>query len=148
MPPPDVEVGVVRLVPLREPFINLPFRTVDKVVNALFVGGKNRRIGRMLRTLFSKHGVNENEAIELTNELLSRCDIDPKSTAIMLSMADIKALCFGYKLLCESHTLLKDRMNFSDQQIGLDEAEEALVELDFDSQSVVKVEPPKYVVQF
>ena len=145
MPPPQVEVGVVRLVPLREPFINLPFHLVDRVVNALFLGGKNKYTCKTLKTLFLPHGVNVKEALELTNELLSRCDVDPKTTAVGLSMADIKALCFGYKLLTETHPLLKERgQSMMESEVELD------IDYESDSQSVVvKHEPPpKFVVQF
>ena len=42
VPPPEVEVGVVSLTPLRQPYIQLPYETVDYVVNSLFLPGKNK----------------------------------------------------------------------------------------------------------
>ena len=35
-PPPDVDVGVVHLEPLKEPVIKLPFKLVEKVVRHVF----------------------------------------------------------------------------------------------------------------
>lgn len=36
VPKPDVDVGVVRLTPLKKPIIDLPFNLVEKVVRCVF----------------------------------------------------------------------------------------------------------------
>merc|ERR1712242_108663 len=69
VPPPQVEVGVVKLTPLRQPYINLPYEVVDSVLHALFVGGKNKYIKTTLRTLFTQLGVPMSQTIELVKVL-------------------------------------------------------------------------------
>ena len=44
VPAPEVEVGVMSLTPLRQPYIQLPYETVEHVVNSLFLNGKNKYI--------------------------------------------------------------------------------------------------------
>lgn len=36
VPKPDVDVGVVRLTPLKKPIINLPFNVIEKVIRCVF----------------------------------------------------------------------------------------------------------------
>jgi len=36
VPKPDVDVGVVRLTPLKKPIISLPFNVIEKVVRSVF----------------------------------------------------------------------------------------------------------------
>lgn len=36
IPKPDVDVGVVRLIPLKKPIIDLPFNIIEKVVRCVF----------------------------------------------------------------------------------------------------------------
>ena len=40
VPPPDVEVGVVSLIPLKQPYIELPFGFVNRVVTTVMHGKK------------------------------------------------------------------------------------------------------------
>lgn len=101
VPPPEVDVGVVRLVPLRKPYIDLPYELIDRVLHALFVSGKNRQIKTSLRSLFSPLPLNERK--DLVNELLKQSDLNPEHSAIRLSMEEIKSLCFAWHDMQESH---------------------------------------------
>ena len=105
VPPPEVDVGVVRLVPLRKPYIDLPYELVDRVVHALFVGGKNRFIRTSLRSLFTPLSLNERK--DLVDELLKISDLNPKHSAPKLSMEEIKSLCFAWKHMSDHHPKLK-----------------------------------------
>ena len=40
VPPPKVKVGVVSLVPLKQPYIDLPFEFVNRVVTTVMHGKK------------------------------------------------------------------------------------------------------------
>lgn len=106
VPAPEVEVGVVSLTPLRQPYIELPYETVDHVVNSLFVPGKNKYLRTNLRRLFIPVGASPEMSKNLANELLEKCDIDPTFSAVRLSMDDIKSLCFGFQHLKETHPKL------------------------------------------
>lgn len=117
VPPPDVDVGIVKLVPHRQPYIQLPYPLVDSVISALFVSGKNKFIVSNLKRLFSSQGIiSRPECLNLSKELLTRCDVDPQKSAVHLTMQEIKSICFTYQLMKEAHpSLLKMKDNLSDE---------------------------------
>lgn len=122
VPRPEVDVGVVKLTPLRKPFIDLPYEVVDGVINALFVSGKNKFIRTNLRQLFSKIGMCYEDSVNLTAELLERCDINPETSAVRLSMEDIRALTFGFQHLKETHLKVvkhQNRLSVSDEEAAM-----------------------------
>lgn len=129
VPPPDVDVGVVRLVPLRKPYIDLPYELIDRVVHALFVGGKNRQIRSSLRSLFDP--MSKNEKQDLVDELLKSSDLDPKHSAPRLSMEEIKSLCFAWKHMSDNHRKLKQMVEETElctddaSYINVDDLEES-----------------------
>ena len=43
VPPPDVKVGVVSLIPLKQPYIELPFELINRVVTTV-MHGKRKEI--------------------------------------------------------------------------------------------------------
>merc|ERR1711997_783965 len=106
VPAPEVEVGVVSLTPLRQPYIELPYETVDYVVNSLFLNGKNKYIRTCLRRLFVQLGASAEESSQLANQLLTECDLDPTTSAVRLTLDEIKALCFGFQHMKETHSKL------------------------------------------
>jgi len=140
VPAPEVEVGVVSLTPLRQPYIQLPYETVDYVVNCLFVAGKNKFLRTNLRRLFVPLGVSPEESRNLAKQLLEKCDIDPTSCAVRLSLDDIKSLCFGFQHLKETHPqLIKS-------QLSLEKSKES--EADYYNIETNTEEDLKYVVRF
>jgi len=106
VPAPEVDVGVVSLTPLRQPYIQLPYETVDHVVNSLFLNGKNKYIRTQLRRLFVHLGASAQESTKLANQLLTHCDLDPTLSAVRLTLDDIKSLCFGFQHMKETHPKL------------------------------------------
>ena len=113
VPPPEVDVGVVRLTPLRQPFIPLPFEVVDSVVNALFVSGKNRFVRNTLPKLFLSQGVDLAKARGLALQLLERCDLSPTTNAVQLTLEDIRSLCFGYQHMRETNAAFNSMVHHS-----------------------------------
>jgi len=149
VPPPQVEVGVVKITPLRQPFIQLPYPLIDFVVNTLFLNGKNKYIRTTLKRLFVHSGVTPEESKVLVHELLENCDLNPKTSAIRLSLDDIKTLCFGYQRMNETHELLieksvektRESEEVFDEAAYFNDGEEIFVEKNSDKDS-------KFVVRF
>ena len=119
----------------------MPFYHVDQVVNALFVGSKNRFIRNGLFRLFTPYGYDKPSAIELTHELLNKSDINPEVSAVDLSMDEIRALCFSFKLLQE-----KEKLTLANRDVKNDEEIGALEGFNDDNDNIPT--DPKYVVQF
>lgn len=96
VPPPDVEVGVVKLTPLIEPYIsNLPFAFINKVVTAIFTGKQKQLKNSLAYTLFPK------EKHAMSVRLLNMANIPVDEKAINLTMDEIGSICHAYKRLCE-----------------------------------------------
>ena len=115
---------------------------MDQVVNALFVGSKNRFIRNGLYRLFTPYGYDKPSAMELTHELLSKSDINPEVSAVDLSMDEIRALCFSFKLLQE-----KEKLNLAKSDVKNDEDNVEVLE-GFDDNNENIPTDPKYIVQF
>ena len=79
--------------------------------------------------------------MELTHELLSKSDIDPEVSAVDLSMDEIRALCFSFKLLQE-----KEKLTLANFDVKNDEDIEVLEGFDDSNENIPT--DPKYVVQF
>ena len=125
---------MVRLVPLRKPYIDLPYELIDRVVHALFVGGKNRQIRSSLRSLFDP--MSKNEKQDLVDELLKSSDLDPKHSAPRLSMEEIKSLCYAWKHMSDNHRKLKQMVEETElctddaSYINVDDLEESSNDLE------------------
>ena len=76
--------------------------------------------------------------MELTHELLSKSDINPEVSAVDLSMDEIRALCFSFKLLQE-----KEKLNLAKSD---EDNVEVLEGFDDNNENIPT--DPKYVVQF
>ena len=76
--------------------------------------------------------------MELTHELLSKSDINPEVSAVDLSMDEIRALCFSFKLLQE-----KEKLTLAKND---EDNVEVLEGFDDDNENIPT--DPKYVVQF
>ena len=78
---------------------------MDRILHALFVGGKNRYINSTLRTLFAPLPLHERK--DLVSELLKMSDLNPQHNAMRLSMEEIKSLCFAWHEMQKNHPKLK-----------------------------------------
>ncbi|XP_064487202.1 dimethyladenosine transferase 1, mitochondrial-like [Ornithodoros turicata] len=93
VPKPDVDVGVVKLIPREEPDIKLPFDLVEKVCNCLF-NARQKDYKNTVRNLFPT--THEKEL----NKLLQLTEIDPETKVIQLSVEEIGRICEVYNHFC------------------------------------------------
>lgn len=105
VPAPDVNVGLVSLKPLTKPYIDLPFKMVEKVVTTIF-HGKQKYLYNTIKNLFPPK-----VAAKLTGQMLVLADVNPYEKAINLRMNHLDRLCHAYKFLCEENNGV-DRFNF------------------------------------
>lgn len=94
IPPPDVDVGVVHLVPRKKPFIQLPWKLTTKVNRHLF-HYRQKMCKNTIATLFPTH------MPELVDEMISVTGVSAEKRSFEFSMTEIKNLCFAYHSICE-----------------------------------------------
>lgn len=97
VPKPDVNVGLVTLKPLTKPYIDLPFKMVEKVVTTIF-HGKQKYVYNTIKNLFPPK-----VETKLAGQMLVLADVNPYEKAINLRMKDLDRLCHAYKFLCEEN---------------------------------------------
>jgi len=95
VPAPDVHVGLVTLTPLTRPYIDLPFKMVEKVITTAF-HGKQKQLVNTVRQLFPPA-----VAGKLARQMLQLAQIPEDEKAINLRMRDLDKLCHAYKFLCD-----------------------------------------------
>ncbi|XP_025420529.1 mitochondrial dimethyladenosine transferase 1 [Sipha flava] len=95
IPKPDVDVGVVRLTPLKKPTISLPFGIVEKVVRSVF-NYRQKHCIRGIETLFPKP-VRE----KLASELLLAAAIEPTTRPFQLTVTEFGRICEEYMSICK-----------------------------------------------
>lgn len=100
-PKPEVDVGVVRFIPLVEPLIKCPFSLVEKVNRTLF-HHRQKYCKKTISLLFPK------DKQELTREMIRITEIDPMIEAYQLSVEEIGRICNVYQEFCEKHPELID----------------------------------------
>ncbi|XP_076462656.1 dimethyladenosine transferase 1, mitochondrial-like [Babylonia areolata] len=93
VPPPDVDVGVVHIVPKVRPLIQLPFPLVEKVASHV-CHYRQKYIRRGIETLFPVHRE------DLVEEMFEASGVDPQSRSYMLSVREIGHLCHAYSNIC------------------------------------------------
>jgi len=92
VPPPEVSVGLVKIVPHETPYIQgLPFRTVNKVITGLFLSKKQKVLTSLKRHLIPE--AFRDEAIPIIAEQL---DIPEDRKVFELSMEEISRICHAY----------------------------------------------------
>lgn len=94
VPPPKVDVGVVRLTPLKEPLIPVPYPYVEKLVRQAF-HFRQKQIIRCLETLFPS------DRPELVIQLFKEAGVQPVKQCIQLTMPEFRDLCFVYHRICQ-----------------------------------------------
>jgi len=97
LPKPEVNVGVVHLVPLEQPHIDLPFKMVEKVVRCIF-SFRQKYCIRGVETLFPK-GFHE----EGVPKLFQRADINPHLRPFQLTLPEIGRICHAYNEIIQQH---------------------------------------------
>lgn len=82
VPKPEVDVGVVRIVPLKKPKTNLPFLIVEKVIRHIF-SMRQKYCRRGYGTLFP-----EDNRDDIVKELFYLADVDPLLRPFQLSVEE------------------------------------------------------------
>ncbi|XP_046659654.1 dimethyladenosine transferase 1, mitochondrial [Homalodisca vitripennis] len=90
LPKPDVNVGVVHLVPCENPIIDLPFELVEKVVRCVF-SFRQKYCVRGVETLFPSGSWER-----LIPEMMDRAEVNPKSRPFQLTLPEFGRLCHVY----------------------------------------------------
>jgi len=104
VPRPNVEVGIVKLTPHREPYIkDLSFTFINKVMTAIFHGKQKKLKNSLAHSLFPK----QKQAMSV--RLLDMAKIHAEEKAINLTMDDIGSICYAYKNLCEENEQIDAR---------------------------------------
>jgi len=97
VPPPEVEVGLVRMIPHEKPFIrDLPFSFVNKVVTGLFMSKNMKYLNSIKMNLFPK-SVRD----DVVPSLAKAVDIDHMKTPVQLTMEEISRICYTYKAISD-----------------------------------------------
>jgi len=103
VPPPDVKVGVVSLVPLKQPYIDLPFEFVNRVVTTV-MHGKRKEIKKTVGQLFPSGYMR----LKLTDQLFAMTDLDRSLKPTALTMDDWEQICFAHKQICEDNPSIRN----------------------------------------
>jgi len=100
LPKPDVNVGVVTLTPLVVPYIDQPYKLVDKVVSTV-MNGKRKNLRKTVSKLFP-----HNLSVHLSKRIFAETGLKPEAKPLDLSMSDWARLCNSYaRILVESPSL-------------------------------------------
>ena len=95
VPKPDVDVGVVTLIPYITPLTTLPFDLVEKVMRYIF----------SMRQKYCRRGISnlypEDLREELTLQTFEAADVDPESRSFQLSVEECLRLAQAYSDLLE-----------------------------------------------
>ncbi|XP_030759248.1 dimethyladenosine transferase 1, mitochondrial [Sitophilus oryzae] len=102
VPKPDVDVGVVTLIPLKKPLIDLPFKLVEKVVRTIF-NTRQKYCVKGAQNLFP-----EDKREDLAAKLFILADVNPKTRSFELSNEDFVRICYAYNVLCEECSEIAD----------------------------------------
>ncbi|PAA72377.1 hypothetical protein BOX15_Mlig020955g2, partial [Macrostomum lignano] len=95
LPPAKVDVTVVRLVPLRQPLIPVPYPYVNKLVKHAFAF-PNKSLVACMETLFPP------ERCDLLIRLFAETGTQPQCTPRELSIAQFSDLCQAYHRMCQT----------------------------------------------
>jgi len=102
VPEPDVNVGVVTLTPLTVPYIEKPYKLVEKVVTTVFLG-KRKRLINTVKNLFP-----QSLSKALSRRVLSETGLSASMRPIDLDMSDWSLICNSYeRIIFENPSLMK-----------------------------------------
>ena len=112
-PKPEVDVAVVTLHPLTEPYIQHPFPFVNKVVTNIFQG-KRKKLYNTLPRLFPQ------PMSFLSEVIIEETGLNPMMRAIDLDMNDWSRLCNSYaRILRVNPSLAKYKARVGDPDIEM-----------------------------
>jgi len=100
VPKPEVDVGVVYFTPLKQPYIDLPFPMVEKVVTTIF-HGKQKHLKNTVGQLFPKP-----MAKHFSEQMMAEAGLNDRRRAIDLNMADFSSLCHSYQRIVDENPSL------------------------------------------
>lgn len=95
-PPPQVKVEVVKLTPLIEPRIKVPFEYIEKFNKHLF-HYRNKAVKKSVDTLFP------HDMKDLVDQLFEKADIENDLKPYMLSIEEIGKMCNVYYEMCQDN---------------------------------------------
>lgn len=95
LPKPEVDVGVVTLLPLKHPKTDVPFEVVEKTMRHLF-SMRQKYVRRGIGTLFP-----EEQRDESTDRLFDSADVDPMARSFELSNEECLRLAKSYLEACK-----------------------------------------------
>uniref|UniRef100_A0A1B6KI00 rRNA adenine N(6)-methyltransferase n=1 Tax=Graphocephala atropunctata TaxID=36148 RepID=A0A1B6KI00_9HEMI len=90
LPKPEVDVGVVHLVPREVPVIDLPFPLVEKVVRCVF-SFRQKYCVRGVESLFPRGSWER-----LVPEMMERAEVNPQARPFQLTVPEFGRLCHVY----------------------------------------------------
>jgi len=102
VPKPNVDVGVVTLVPLKEPLVNLPFEMVERVLRHVF-NMRQKASRRGGERLFP-----EELRSELGPKLFRLADTDYNARPFEVTTEEFARLCYAYRSLCEEYPEIRN----------------------------------------
>jgi len=102
VPKPEVDVGVVTFTPLKQPYIDLPFSMIEKVVTTIF-HGKQKQLKNTVGQLFPKP-----MAKHFSEQMIAEAGLkDSRMRAIDLNMAAFSSLCHSYQRIVNENPSLE-----------------------------------------
>ncbi|TPP60478.1 rRNA adenine N(6)-methyltransferase [Fasciola gigantica] len=101
LPKPKVDAALVRLTPLAQPVIPVPFPYVEKVVRNAFQF-RNKHVVRGLEALFPS------DRPDLVIQLFKEAGVQPSKRPTQLSLFEFRDLCFVYQRICSVEPELFD----------------------------------------
>ena len=102
LPKPDVNVGVVTMTPLTVPYINHPYKLVEKVVTTV-MHGKRKNLHKTIEKLFPK-----NLSVHLSQRILAETGLKADTKPLDLDMSDWSRLCNSYSRIVQDSPRLAD----------------------------------------
>lgn len=125
LPKPEVDVGVVTLLPLKHPKTDVPFDVVEKTMRHLF-SMRQKYVRRGIGTLYP-----EETRDEQTERTFDAADVDPMARSFELSNEECLRLAKVYWEMCREHEGLYEfnfravkRSRMGKEGAGVDREEE------------------------
>ncbi|KAF5404004.1 rRNA adenine N(6)-methyltransferase [Paragonimus heterotremus] len=101
LPVPKVDAAIVRLTPLAQPLIPVPFPYVEKLVRSAFQF-RNKQVVRCLETLFPV------DRPDLVVQLFKEAAVQPVKRPTQLSLLEFRDLCTVYERICRRNENIFD----------------------------------------
>ncbi|XP_017780330.1 PREDICTED: dimethyladenosine transferase 1, mitochondrial [Nicrophorus vespilloides] len=113
LPKPDVDVGVVTLIPKTQPLVTLPFKMVEKILRSIF-NMRQKASMKGAQTLFPPE-----ERDFLGFKLFQLADVDSRARPFEITNEEFARICYAYKIICDEHPNV-ETYNFRGPKIQID----------------------------